>query len=267
MSALSVATDLWIGDRGNQEDCLASFQIDDHRYAVIVADGMGGHAAGEVASQMVVEVFSSVLAQSSAQHTTEAVLRRGLKEANGALERHVSNHPECEGMGTTVVALILEDGAMDWVSVGDSILYLFRNGRLTRLNEDHSMVPVLQALAQSGEISFEQAMTSRERNALRSVMDGGEIPLMDVSRVQLSFEKGDTLLVATDGLETISQDEVSAILTDMSHASSSEVLASVLAAIQGSDRTGRDNVALSVVKAQDVPKDSTFQRIIRRFSG
>ena len=94
-------------------------------------------------------------------------------------------------MGSTVVVAVISRDGIDWISVGDSPLWLFRDGRLRRLNADHSMAPVLASLVAAGRMTAEQAATDSNRHALRSAVMGEEIHLVDVSSQPVAVRKTD----------------------------------------------------------------------------
>ena len=105
----------------------------------VLADGMGGHAGGAVASRMVCENFLSAAADHSG--STSDRLMAGLRAANDAVATKIEESPLLAGMGSTVVGAAFGPGGMQWVSVGDSPLFLFRRGEVAVLNEDHSLAP------------------------------------------------------------------------------------------------------------------------------
>ena len=106
---------------------------------LVLADGMGGHAGGDVASGLVVEHFFKAYINSHA-NIPEA-LRNSLNSANEQLANAVVETPELRGMGTTLIGCVIRENLMYWVSVGDSPMWVLRNGALQRINADHSMVP------------------------------------------------------------------------------------------------------------------------------
>ena len=151
-----VASVLNRGCRDYQEDAIATdFPIGaDFGYAVL-SDGMGGHAAGDVASKIVVtEVFSELKFQSSDVAGLETnvahVLKSAAVSANECMAAHAANNPQTAGMGATLVAPVFIRDTLFWISIGDSPLYLLRGGRLRQLNEDHSLGPHIDYMVRSG---------------------------------------------------------------------------------------------------------------------
>ena len=175
----------------------------------IVADGMGGHNAGEIAAQLVVDTLPKLVrkrigSDGAAPRTTQALARR-LRSAVARLNREVYAHsmsePGLQGMGATVVLAMIRGGEAVVVHMGDSRAYLLRDGRLKLLTKDHSVV---QALIDMGEITEEEAATHPERNRITASvgMPGDATP--DSRRVPL--RNGDRLLLCSDGLANMVPD-------------------------------------------------------------
>lgn len=146
----AVTTAQIIGDRDNQEDTLSAHELGantgEHagELLLLLADGMGGHAGGEVASKLAVESFAEAL-------------RSSLDSANERLAETVAETPKPRGMATTLIGCVINENRMYWISVGDSPLWVFRSGTLHRINADHSMVPVLNELVSEGALDPEEA--------------------------------------------------------------------------------------------------------------
>lgn len=177
--------------REANEDCCAEFEGSDAARLLVVADGMGGHAKGDLASRAAVDTLGEVFRTSRA--APEALLRDAFAAANARVHELGADDPR--GMGTTVVALLLRrDGA--WVAhVGDSRAYHWRGGRLVRLTEDHSWVA--QEVAH-GRLTPEEAASHPRRNALlRSIGMDEDLPA-DVRPIELA--PGDRVLLCSDGL-------------------------------------------------------------------
>jgi serine/threonine protein phosphatase PrpC len=175
----------------------------------IVADGMGGHAGGEIASRIAVDTVPAVvgeeLARLNGQLTTETLadsLRVGLSAANEAVYKQARANPELRGMGTTCVAALAREGAVAVGNVGDSRAYLLRGGRLRQITDDHSLV---QEHVRAGEMTAEEARESRYKNVItRGIGLASRVePDVDV----LEMEEGDTLLLCSDGLSGMVPDQ------------------------------------------------------------
>ncbi len=191
-----------------------SFVANDEEGLYVVADGMGGHAHGEVASRIAVETIEEFVKLTSGD--TDVTwpygideelslngnrLKTSIKFANQQLLEHTRSETDCEGMATTVVAVLVAAGVAEIAHVGDSRLYLIRDGRITCLTSDHSWVNE-QVL--SGVIDSEQARTHPLRNVVTRALGGK--PDLEVDVQSLELEKGDRLLLCSDGLTTMLDD-------------------------------------------------------------
>ena len=180
-----VASVLNPGRRAQQEDALAAdFPHGGDMSFAVLSDGMGGHAAGEIASKIVVtEVFSELKFQSSDPAAMEEnmgeILRAAAVAANECVQAHTQSDPGTAGMGATLLAPIITKRGLWWISVGDSPLYLFRDGSLTQLNEDHSLAPQIDQMAEEGLIEVDVAQNHPDRNCLTSVLIGETIEKID----------------------------------------------------------------------------------------
>jgi protein phosphatase len=186
------ATDVGRVRQSNEDRYLARDDIG----LFAVADGVGGHQAGEVASQTSVETLEDAFEEE--EPTTEALVA-AIKQANQAVWRLAQSAREKRGMGTTLtaVALVEEDGEehLAVANVGDSRAYLFQQGELTQLTEDHSLV---EELYRDGQISREEAEVHPQRSIITRAL--GMDPDIDVDSWQLIPYRGDRILICSDGL-------------------------------------------------------------------
>ena len=167
----------------------------------IVADGMGGYAAGEVASHILVAAVRESL--KAAERIDEFALRDAVLYGNQSILTTVRNHPSYSGMGTTATLCHAGKGMAFWAHVGDSRLYHLHDGALRQITRDHSLVSDLVA---SGTITPEQAREHPKRNVITRAVGVGEY--LDVDAGSFSVAPGDVLLLASDGLTTVVSDEV-----------------------------------------------------------
>ena len=209
---------------------------------LLLADGMGGHVSGDTASRLVINTFVETYPNMTGPIPDR--LRACLEAANNALASAVNANPELDGMGTTVVAVVMSQHGLDWISVGDSPLWLFREGQLRRLNADHSMAAVFADLVATGHMTEEEAATDPKRHALRSAVMGDEIHLIDVSSQPVVLEQGDCIVLASDGLETLSDDEITRILQAMENAPLAEVAEALIQAVEKVGNPHQDNTTV-----------------------
>jgi protein phosphatase len=224
----------------------------------VLADGMGGHAAGDVASKIVVsEVFSELLFQRGDARQFEArvteALRNAAHSANACLRDHVLAQPETRGMGATLVATVVIQRNLYWLSVGDSPLYLFRDGLLIQLNEDHSMAPQIDFMVENGLMGSEEGQSHPDRNVLTSVLFGEAIPRIDCPGEPVELEDGDMLVIASDGLQHLSTPAIKSILTAHREAESAVIADRLLDGIHAIDDPDLDNVSFSIIKIKEAP--------------
>ncbi len=233
MAKVYLATD--IGPRRElNEDIVADLGHETY----VVADGMGGYAAGEVASRILAATIRDALAAESS--FDEAVLKQAILRANDAILQTVRENPRYSGMGTTATIFHREGGEIVWAHVGDSRLYLLRNQTLSQISRDHSLVSDLVA---NGSITQEEARSHPKRNVITRAV-GVETEL-DVDTGAFSTADGDILLLCTDGLTSVVPDE--------------EICSMILASPEGEDVAKRlvrraievgshDNISAIVVK-------------------
>lgn len=242
------------GARSYQEDALVTdFPIGGEISLLVLADGMGGHAAGDVASKIAVtEVFSDLKLQSGDSQSfragTPEILREAAEAANACIRSYAETHREARGLGTTLLALVLVEKELYWLSVGDSPLYLYRDGALRQLNEDHSMAPQIDFLVSAGQITPEEGEDHPDRNALTSVICGARIARIDCPDGPFALRPGDILLAASDGLQFLPDDEIAAQLSRRRSGGSAGIAKALLAAIEKRDDPAQDNVTFSVVR-------------------
>ncbi|NMA14066.1 MAG: Stp1/IreP family PP2C-type Ser/Thr phosphatase, partial [Clostridia bacterium] len=184
--------------RKKNEDAVFS---DLDRQIFIVADGMGGCAAGEVASAVAVETVSQVVLNNPGESPGE-ILRNAVYQANNRIYEIARENPQYAGMGTTITVSWIVEDLIYLAHVGDSRAYLIRNGEITSLTKDHSLVGELM---REGGLTEEQAMTHPQKNILTRAL--GCNPLVEVDVAEVSFHKGDYLLLCTDGMSNLVNSE------------------------------------------------------------
>jgi PPM family protein phosphatase len=207
------------------------------RFAV-VADGMGGHEGGQVASRLAVEVVRKVYLESGAD--PEAALVEAFRAAHEAIQRYAADHPDLHGMGTTCTALSLLDGHLYFAHVGDSRLYLIRASTIKRLTHDHSYVNRLVA---AGILQPEEAENHPDRHILAAALGSDSTLQAEVPEAPIMLEPGDILLLCTDGLHgLVSDDEILASATRNEPSEACRELVQL-----AKDRGGPDNITIQIL--------------------
>jgi protein phosphatase len=214
----------------------------------VLADGMGGHVGGSLASSTVCGVFLE--AYGRGEDAIAGRLARGLDAANAAILRKVTAEPHMHGMGSTLVALAFAPEGAHFISVGDSPLYLFRRGELARLNEDHSLAPLIDKLVEAGKMTAEEAENDPRRHYLRSAVTGEELDLIDASEKPLALEAGDIVLLASDGLLTLPDDDIRRVLAAFKDESPGEIADALLRQVDLAGAMMQDNTTVIVVRAR-----------------
>lgn len=209
----------------------------------VLADGMGGHSAGEVASQLAVEVLERELGTLAADVTADETaqrLREAVSEANRRIRCRASEEPRCHNMGTTIVAVVFRAQTLVLAHVGDSRLYRYRAGELAQLSHDHSLV---QELVDEGMMSREEAHESGYKHVITRALGLDETVAVDL--LQQPLQNGDRYLLCSDGLsDKIPDAELAAYLQD----GEPEAITQQLVA-EAKRRGGEDNISVVVISA------------------
>ena len=222
------------GSRPYQEDSWALRTLANGSVLAVVADGMGGHAGGAVASRLAADAVVTAIEQGRN-------LADGLQAANAAVGSRASNKPELNGMGSTLVAAIVAGDEVRWISVGDSPLYLVSSGKLRRLNADHSMAPQIDALVARGVMTVEEGASHPGRHTLREAVMGQPLSLIDEGSQRLPADA--RLLLCSDGVHSLSDADIAV--------QSAKPVRSLIAAVLAVGARHQDNV--TIVKLERTP--------------
>lgn len=235
------------GTRNYQEDDIGFDDSHPDILLLLLADGMGGYAGGDTASQKVIEVFANTFYDDNHGNTAKQ-LEYSLNQANNALSVIKKKKPELKRMGCTFVgaALNLNSALLHWVSVGDSPLWAFINGTLIRLNEDHSKRAFLDELVKHNKITVKEAAESPYRNVLTSALTGNPPSLLDSNSIAVA--NNNILLLATDGLFSLSNKEIEQQIRRDIDLSAEEIVNKLLDAINHKNIINQDNTSVLVVK-------------------
>ena len=216
--------------RSNNEDSL--IVIDPETF--VVADGMGGAQAGEIASQMLVDVVKIILT-SVPPPWDEKLLSRAILVANAKILETAQQNEQYKGMGTTATILSLNGYNAYFAHVGDSRLYLLRDNELRQITEDHSYV---ETLVRNGDITPEEARIHPMRNVLTQAV--GAVDDLYIDAANFSVNKGDMFLLCTDGLTNMVDDQTITKILQNSSNPAEELIEVALNA------GGKDNVTVIV---------------------
>lgn len=197
--------------RDHNEDAGGIFKNSDQQELSVVADGMGGHQAGDVASKMVKDYLSIKWKLSKEILTSDSAelwLKETIQEANEKIYQYAEGNPACSGMGTTVVVVLFAADFISIAHIGDSRCYRFHDHKLQQITDDHSLV---NELVRSGQISREDAAFHPRKNVLIKALGTDQIVEPDI--LTTKWEPEDRLLVCSDGLTNkVSDDELQSFL-------------------------------------------------------
>lgn len=207
----------------------------------IVADGMGGHEGGQIASRLAVETFTKAYAGATDSDPAKRLLT-ALKDAHRCIQERAKQNPNLSSMGTTCTALALIDTRLYFVHVGDSRLYLLRGGKLRILSHDHTLVA---RLLEKGLVQPEHAQDHPQKHVLTSALGvPGEEMEIDARPEPLPLQKNDVLMICTDGLwGQVRADEIEKALASQSPATACRSLVQI-----AKERGGPDNITLQVLR-------------------
>jgi len=193
----SIFQDSRIGDRHNNEDRLA-YSYSRDALLMVVADGMGGHEGGEIASLITVRVLMAAFKRHATPDLPDPFLflQKYIKDAHQSITNYASKYYLQDPPRTTLVACLIQNNIAYWAHSGDSRLYLLRNGRLFAQSRDHSRI---RLLLDSGIITLEQAINHPDRNKIYSCLGGPQAPEIDYSR-KTPLKMGDVIMLCTDGV-------------------------------------------------------------------
>lgn len=204
----------------------------------IVADGMGGHKAGDMASRYTVETFVSVAKKSSAKNPI-SIINNAVTQVNKMLLDKAKESPDYEGMGTTLVVATVYDNVLKVANVGDSRLYVIGND-ITQVTRDHSLVEEMVSL---GEIKREEARTHSQKNIITRAIGGYET--VDAEMFSVDLKPKDLILMCSDGLSNMVED--SEILRIVK--TSADIESAVEKLVKtANDNGGRDNITVMIIE-------------------
>ncbi|MEP7255152.1 MAG: Stp1/IreP family PP2C-type Ser/Thr phosphatase [Ferruginibacter sp.] len=241
--------------RTNNEDRGMYFKVADENVIrekgqmLIVADGMGGHQAGEVASKMAAEIISREYFNQIGNGSVEKNLAKVFALANKNIFEMSRSNKAYKGMGTTCTALVVIDQTVYYAQVGDSRAYIQKGNSILQITEDHTYV---QELVKSGDITPEEAATHPKRNILTNAMGTKPDLRIDTGRCSLTFENNDRLLLCSDGLyDYLNDKELNEILSKNLLKDAAEYMVN-----QAKARGGHDNITVVLAERTGTSKET-----------
>jgi PPM family protein phosphatase len=208
----------------------------------VVADGMGGYEGGAIASSIAVDVVRATYV-SSQDEEPEPALTEAMISAHLAIRTYVREHPELAGMGTTCTAAVLQNGHLIYGHVGDSRLYLMRDGQITRVTRDHT---VTERMIEEGLLRADEAMNHPDYHVLTAAMGAGDSVPAEFPQAPIALFPEDILLLCTDGLHDLVRDDE---MLDVARQNAPGEACRQLVATAKS-RGGNDNITVQILKIQ-----------------
>lgn len=191
-------TDTGLVRKSNEDKYLA----DKSRGLFVVADGMGGHEAGEIASSLAIQTLDKFLTWERISQKNGQILKEAIEAANALIYQEAKHNTDCSGMGTTITAAIFTEEKLWIAHIGDSRAYLVRDQDIELLTQDHSLVG---ELVRQGELTETEALKHPHRNVLTRAL--GIESEVEVDLIEKDLKSGDILLLCTDGLSNLVNDQ------------------------------------------------------------
>jgi PPM family protein phosphatase len=238
-------TDVGRQRENNEDSCLYWEPRDEAEFLrkgrlAVIADGMGGYEGGQEASRLAVETVQEIYDESF-EADPQPALVKAFAAAHERIQDYAEAHPELRGMGTTCTALVIRGHELHFAHVGDSRLYLIRGFVLSRLTRDHSYVG---RLVESGIVRAEDAESHPQRHILTAALGSGNEVAADVSQQPVPLQEGDTLVLCTDGLwGLVNEQEVVNAVNEYEPEACCRALVNM--ALQ---RGGHDNITVQVIR-------------------
>ncbi len=229
--------------RSHNEDSVNIIENENGEYLIVVADGMGGHKAGEVASSLAVNELSKRFSELSSVGTKEEAvvwLKEIIEEVNFKILKYAQEHIDASGLGTTCVCSIITDDYLLFGNIGDSSGFVYKNGKLYKVTKDHTLVNIL---LENGELTESAAKVHPQKNVLMKALGAAEEVDMDIFDVERDV---DGVFLCSDGLTNmITKEQVEKVLDDEELELKEQVEKLIMKANM---RGGTDNITIACAK-------------------
>lgn len=228
--------------RKENQDAFFVQQLPNDELFAVVCDGMGGEKKGDVASQLAVkdiwEVFSNLYKNNKSSEKIKNSITTAIYHANNKIFQQASEDETCSGMGTTVVAALINDNIAHIAYVGDSRAYFLSNGSIAQLTKDHSLV---QQMCDCGEITKDEMRNHPRKNVITRALGAHES--VDIDYIEHPFGEKDKLLICTDGLSNQLTDEE---ILKLSENDDTDTSVKLISAAKASG--GKDNITVVIIE-------------------
>lgn len=236
--------------RERNEDSVCICENASGEILLIVADGMGGHKDGEVASSIALQLICKRFKDTSSVGNKEDAInwiQSTVSEANMDIFKYVSIHPESHGMGTTVVLAVLTPSFLLIGNIGDSSGYIYKHNKMHKITVDHTLVNLL---VKSGELTEEEAKNHPKKNVLMKALGSSNNVDMDIFNVELDI---DGIFLCSDGLTNMLDDEQIARVLDEDSTLKQKLEKLIFKA---NNRGGSDNISIACLMKEDISHDN-----------
>jgi protein phosphatase len=235
--------------RSHNEDSVTIVKNESGEHLMIVADGMGGHRAGEVASSMVISQIGERFQKLSTIGTKQdaiAWLRENVKEVNSKILNYSNEHPEASGLGTTCVMALVTKDMLLFVNIGDSSGFVFKDHKLKKVTKDHTLV---NFLVETGELSEEDAINHPKKNVLMRALGATDKCEIDMFEVETDV---DGIMLCSDGLTNmLSFEQIERVLNEDEITMDNKLIKLVKKA---NVRGGLDNISIAYIDKEGAHK-------------
>ena len=235
--------------RSHNEDSVTIVKNESGEHLMIVADGMGGHRAGEVASSMVISQIGERFQKLSTIGTKQdaiAWLRENVKEVNSKILNYSNEHPEASGLGTTCVMALVTKEMLLFVNIGDSSGFVFKDHKLKKVTKDHTLV---NFLVETGELSEEDAINHPKKNVLMRALGATDKCEIDMFEVETDV---DGIMLCSDGLTNmLSFEQIERVLNEDDITMDNKLIKLVKKA---NVRGGLDNISIAYLDKEGAHK-------------
>ncbi|RMA78924.1 PP2C family protein-serine/threonine phosphatase [Umboniibacter marinipuniceus] len=249
MLEFDVGVSQWQGRRAYQQDSVTAQYLANDRLLAVVCDGMGGTVGGEVAASAALDAIVSRFDPHADDLSAQWLQLAGA--ANNALAKAIKADEALASMGTTLVSLFIDKQGLRWLSVGDSPLWLFRDGELQRLNIDESYGGFLDREAAAGHISWEEARSNTKRHQLMNVLQGKKsLVVNDIADEAVVLQSNDVLLLASDGIQTLSDGHIAHVMREHLGESANSITEQLMRAVHRENHPKQDNVSIALIKVE-----------------
>lgn len=243
-----------VGTRANQEDS-ADLRVFKHGICAVLCDGMGGIKGGETASTECVRIMLETA--DTVQHCDEGIISAVLQRQAIKADRYISSLQDMEKRrlqcGTTLLCAVVREEHLYFVSVGDSHIYLLRGNTIELLTEEHNYLADLMQRVADGEMDYEDAVNHPKREALTSYIGIGNLPKLHVITAPIPLQKGDSILMCSDGLyRALSDEEILHIITE--NTSVEAAADALIRAVEERDLPKQDNTTLILYKHSEMKR-------------